>query len=340
MAGRGKSAALVALALLLSLPSLLFGCAGGGNGGNSESNPPALSVAPEATQPGDGEETETNIETAAEPTNVKRVIVLAGQSNAVGHSHMKFLPDAAGKISPERMEKLKKGYANIQILYNNNNFLSTKSGNRRFAPVNFGCGVNVSDVTFGPEVGIAEYLDENYPGEEFYIIKCATGGTTLFKDWNPTLKEEKNNLYAWLLTFTEEALGQLTADGSEAEIISFCWMQGETDSYAGQDFYKDSTFSEYNDLFGKLVDGFSEKFSAYLPEGGLAVIQGGISSYWSKASRLNAAKQLFAKERENTYFFSTYDLTYDVDNTDYYHFDAAAMILLGNRFGEYVAKTF
>ncbi len=339
-----KGWASVALAILLLL-ALLGSCADGNGGGAGESG--TLS-GEESFPPGTGgeentEQTEGNgaeTDPGEETVKTKRVIMLAGQSNAVGHSHAKFLPDAAGKISPERVAEMKKGYKNIQIMYSNNFYRPSKSGNGHFTPVNFGCGMKATDITFGPEVGIAEYLNENYPGEEFYIIKCATGATTLFEDWNPTLENEKENLYAQMLTFTSEALGQLTADGSKAEIIAFCWMQGESDCGRGQNFYKDPLFAEYNDLFGQLIDGFSEKFAAYLPEGGLPVIQGGISSYWTGAARFNSAKQQFAKDRENAYYFATYDLTYNVDNTDYAHFDAAAMILLGNRFGEYVAKTF
>ncbi len=342
MAGRGKKAVLVTLALLLSLPFFLFGCAGGGNGGNGESDSPALSENPEATQPGDGEETETDIETdietAAEPTNVKRVIVLAGQSNAVGHSLAKFLPDAAGKVSAERVEEMKKGYQNITIMFSNNPYKSAAMANAHFVPVNFGFGVKSSNVTFGPEVGVAEYLNKNYPDEKFYIIKCATGATSLFGDWNPDLASEENNLYKQMLTFTKTAIGELEKDGSRAEIIAFCWMQGESDSERGGDFYKDTNFAGYGDLFGKLADGFEETFKENIPEKGLAVIQGGISSYWKKAVQINAAKQTLAKNRSNTYYFQTYDLTWNLENNDNAHFDSAAMVTLGNRFGEYIAK--
>ncbi len=270
--------------------------------------------------------------------NTKRVIMLAGQSNAVGHSLVKYLPDAAGKISPARVEEMKKGYPPIRIIYSNNYFRPDRSGNEEFVPVTFGFGKKAAEMTFGPEVGIAEYLNGSRPGEEFYIVKCATGGTTLFENWNPDRAGEAGNLYAQMLSFTGEALGKLTADGSKVEIIAFCWMQGETDSYAGVDFYRASAWEEYGVLFGKLVDGFSERFGPYLPEGGLPVIQGGVSSYWENGAPLNAVKQSFAKSRRKTYYFDNYDLTYNVDNNDVLHFDAAATVLLGNRFGEYITK--
>ncbi len=331
-------AALMALALLSS-------CSGG-KGSGKESGSEALgndgtspeATEPEATEPEATEPEATETDPEEENVKTKRVIVISGQSNAVGHSAQKYLPDRAGKISAERVNEMKKGYENIKIYYSNNPFQTYPTANTGFAPVTFGCGVkNSSAVTFGPEVGLAEYLNKTYPGEEFYIVKAASGATALFETWNPNYKE-KDSLYAQMLTFVEDALGKLKEEGTKTEIIAFCWMQGESDVSRGGDFYKsDPGYQKYKDLFGQLVDGFAEKFRDYLPKNGLAVIEPGISTYWNGGNRMNSAKEEFAAERENTYYFSTSDLTWNLDNTDYAHFDAAGMVTLGNRFGERIS---
>ncbi len=340
--GRSLSAVAPALfALILLLLALFFGsCSSsptgnpalsGNESGAAESSPSAGTAA--STESG-GNDTETQTPSGGERA-VKRVLLIAGQSNAVGNTFAKFLPDAAGKISSERVEEMKAGYPNIRIMYCTN---PTNPGTRvmdsseDFVPVTFGYGVKDRSpigTTFGPEVGLAEYLNKTYPGEEFYLIKCATGGSNLAFNWNPT-DRAKDNLYRQMVDFTEKSLALLEADGSHAEIEGFLWMQGEADA--------PSRLEGYNALFRLLVTDFEKTFRENLPQGGMAVIQAGISDFWSGHDWLNKQKQNYAKQYENAYYFSTYDLTYRLDNDDYAHFDAAAMVLLGNRFGETMTK--
>ncbi len=314
------------LSALLTFP----GCSG--NGGEDA-----------ATDSGSESRAETSginpEETNAPQPKVKRVIMIVGQSNAVGHSQTKYLPDAQKKISPERVMKARRGWENIRMMYSHNPYIATTEKTDDFLPVTFGYGVKKdANETFGPEVGLAEYLDQRFPGEEFYIIKCATGGSNLCEMWNP-ITLAPNSLYTEMLDFTKQALGVLEEDGSKAEIIGFLWMQGESDATRGGTNY-DSRFEGYNELFGALLDGFCKEFSDYLPNGaeGMAVIQAGISTFWRNHTAMNQAKQRFCNARENASYFGTYDLTYDLDNTDHGHYDAAGMIILGNRFGEHLVN--
>jgi hypothetical protein len=100
-----------------------------------------------------------------------RVILLGGQSNASGCSRDDYLQK---NVSEEKYAEYKNGFDNVYI-----NYLS---------------GINVSggfvkcatlqgelDGCFGPELGIADKLNEMYPDETFFIIKCAWGGTNLFE---------------------------------------------------------------------------------------------------------------------------------------------------------------
>ncbi len=336
--------------LLLSGLLLLTGCASGSTSGTSTGNPAGTS----AENPVQGTETPSTEDPGSAPTGSgeaesgpsdlpaekpRRVILLAGQSNSVGHSLERFLPDKEGIVPAGRYRKMKNGYPNIKIFYSNNPYDKrfTAEKTEKFLPVTFGYGVKpFSGTTFGPEVGMAEALNEAFPGEEFYIIKCATGGAALYDRWNPG-NATSESLYKELLSTTEDALGKLTADGGRAEIVAFLWMQGETDCRDFRGKYS-ADFREYIELFDRLVKGVEEKFGNYLPTDGLAVIQAGISTYWKDYSQLNAAKEKYVAERANTYYFSTDDLTYNKDNTDYSHYDAASEILLGNRFGECIVK--
>lgn len=331
-------AVLLSAVLLLLAGGLLVGCADEkGNGSDwgesdgiesTEASSSEESAAPAESAVG-SESSPSETASSGEPEKVYRVILLAGQSNAVGHSVTSYLPDKAGLISPERTKEISKGYRNIRIMYSINPYQSNARSNKLYASVNFGEGL--SSYHFGPEVGMAEYLNNTYPGEEFYIIKCATGATSLMTVWNPENSGQEKNLYDEMTAFTEQALSKLTEEGGRAEIVAFCWMQGEADS--GK-----VSSAEYNRVFDILINSFSEKFKDFLSPEGMAVIQAGITKKWSGYFRINAAKEQWAKEGENRYYFSTMDLTYNLDNTDYSHYDAAAMILLGNRFGECVGK--
>ena len=110
-----------------------------------------------------------------------RIIVLAGQSNAVGVGFVKCLSKHFDKAE---IEKFHAGYPNIKINYYSHD---KKSGG--FVPVTVGC-TEINKFTVGPELGMARYFDRKYPGEEIFIVKCAFGGTNLHRDWaSPSASE-------------------------------------------------------------------------------------------------------------------------------------------------------
>ena len=91
------------------------------------------------------------------------VVVLAGQSNAVGVGFVKCLPY---HFSEEKIDKLQNGHKNVMINYNSHD---KESGG--FCPVTFGCS-EVAKYTLGPEVGIAENLSLRYPEHEIFIVNA------------------------------------------------------------------------------------------------------------------------------------------------------------------------
>ncbi len=262
-----------------------------------------------------------------------KVIILAGQSNAVGQSYCNFLNRQT--FTEDRYRVAEAGYPDTMIAYNVNPFTDRPVFCGDFVNVKFGQGRETIDkqyISFGPEIGIAEYLSEAFPGETFYIIKSATGGTDLYDRWNPTRKAD-NNLYHNMVGFVGDSLKKLEEEGLTPEIIAFCWMQGESDSgIVGKR-------NQYEYLFTRLISDFKKTFAEYLPETGMSVIQPGITSVWNSYADLNAIKSGMAKRSNKWYYFETTDLKTGTDpNSDPYHYVADDMIILGRRFGEYIQK--
>ena len=284
-----------------------------------------------------------------ETEKIAKVIVLAGQSNAVGWTYSKNLKPV---VTPEEYEKYRAGFDNVKIFYSNAPFQSddaqtkTKNENSAFEPVKLGQGryTSLEDGAFGPEIGLAAYLTENYPDETFYIIKDATGGATLHGSWLCPSSlglfektEEDITLYNHLMQKVDDGMAMLKADGVDARILSFIWMQGENDAQS----YAFDYPTLWNNFIGDVTAAFEEK--GYLTETGLTTIDGGITQRWTNYDVVNAAKERYAAVSSKAHFVEVAHedwLTYDRDNTDYAHLDALSMIRLGNEFGKSFALAY
>jgi hypothetical protein len=222
-----------------------------------------------------------------------KIIILAGQSNAVGVGHAKYLPkhfDAA------TVARFREGYDNILINYSShaiksNGFVKTRTN----------CTEAAID-TLGPEVGIAKYLDEKCKGEQFFIVKCAFGGTGLCHDWvsesNPAhvsgvevdfskaIRFIEPNPAGWcyneLVRLLGESIDLLKRDGFEPTIHAFCWMQGENDALVREN--TDAYIGRYE----RLLDDLRSRFAPYFEN--CRYIDAGISEIWE--CRLRGAEYL------------------------------------------------
>ena len=266
------------------------------------------------------------------------VIVLAGQSNSVGQSFSHHLSD-------EDLNKYKNGFENVKINYQINPYSTTETKHISdgFVNVKIGQGKGVDwskypNGCLGPELGIAEYLSTVYPDEEFYIIKSATGGTTLHDRWYSTSSLEylgkttfeDNNLYVNMLEFVDDSM-ELLKEEYDPEIFSLCWMQGENDA---KDYYAD-----YEVLWTNFVNDLKAEWGAkeYLSENGLSVIDAGITNYWTNFDLINATKEKCAAMSSKQHYIDVVmdaDITAFKDNTDFAHLDAYAMLKLGKEFGK------
>lgn len=271
-----------------------------------------------------------------EPKNVD-VIILAGQSNAEGHSLSDYL---LGQIDDDLKEKVLNGFDNTYIRYKCGSYGTTYTSgnyNRTYQKVSIGQGGNVS--RFGPEIGMAKYFDENQEilNKEIYIIKYAVGGTSIYKDWrspsSANLVDKTGQLYETLLHFTDEALTQLKKKDLIPTIKAICWMQGESDGIA----------NTYETLEENFINDLLEEFSIYAPgDGKIKFVDAGISQSpaWPYYQTINNAKKANqAKDSDNRVYIDTINegLTYDLEpevNPDICHYDSLSMLKLGELFAK------
>lgn len=133
--------------------------------------------------------------TAAEKV---KVFIFAGQSNMVGRSNPKLLP-----------EEYRQPLPNVRLYADG-------------AWRELGGPLRSRQDGIGPEVAAARLLSATFPEENIVLVKTSVGGTNLHTQWNPQLK---NSLYARMLKDVQTA-----TEGKEAEIVAMFWAQGGGDS--------------------------------------------------------------------------------------------------------------
>ena len=270
--------------------------------------------------------------------NVAKIILVMGQSNAVGASLCAPLKDI---LDPEAYSRANRGYENVRISYYAGEPTATNFSAKRleketvrslFDKVRFGRAL--TGVCFGPEVGIAEAFTAAYPDDTLYVIKVARGGTSL----SPSFLEG-GPLYEKAVEMVEGCCGVLEREGYSPEIISICWMQGENEAL------NPTTAQNYKNDLSKMVPLLRKAFAKYAPYGGIPFIDAGISSYWAYHETVNSIKKEYAETSDINYYFSTIDLgyTYDkepADNPDLAHFDSESAWLLGQEFLKYAMEAY
>lgn len=274
------------------------------------------------------------------------VVLLAGQSNAVGVGYMDYLPRY---YPPKRVEALKHGFPQVPIWY-----FSHDKRSEGFVPTAPGCTERSKD-TLGPEVGLAEGLSEGWQGCPCFILKCAVGGTSLWQDWlspssggdydpeafAPSPEEAVYSMehgvpmragwcYNELVKLTRRGLALLEAEGYTPEIRGFCWMQGEADAC------EEETLTPYGERFCRLLGDLRETLSPYMEE--CVILDAGISEIWPFYREMNALKERLATEGGWVYLDTiAHGLTTGKEpegSVDIYHYDCGSTVELGRLFAE------
>lgn len=275
------------------------------------------------------------------------IIILSGQSNAVGVGRIECLPR---HFDQDRIKKWNDGYENVLI-----NYYSHDKRSNGFVKTTVGC-TEVTKPTIGPELGIAEALDERFPGKEFFIVKCAYGGMSLHTDfispsgdkkYDPTAyADQKKDIlneyftgdpiragwaYNELVKILKESVDYLRSQGYEPEVKAFCWMQGENDACAPE------TTAQYTRLYDAMLKDLASTFKGLFDN--CIYVDAGISEIWPLYKELNEEKRKYAESRSNCRYIDTIAEGLTTKNeppeeVDIYHYDSDCVIKLGHLYAE------
>lgn len=263
------------------------------------------------------------------------VILISGQSNAVGCTHNNCIQTSIG--SSAYYDYLN-GYPGVQIAYDcwtkdvkNNQtifYSQNKPKSESFVKVMLGQGNALS--TFGPEIGIAESMHEKYEGKLF-LIKYACGASNLKDDW----LTRESPMYGRFINFVKDQMNNLVNMGYAPTIKAFCWMQGEGDAWDGY-------YQEYYENTKSFVANVREDLKELSGEGTLPFIDAGISNskQWEFYRQVNNAKKQYSEESEYNYYIDTIAEGLHTDQEpfnepDTAHYDSESEVLLGKLFAQY-----
>ena len=260
-----------------------------------------------------------------------RIILLAGQSNASGCSLDEYLQK---NVSAEKYAEYQNGFDNVYI-----NYLSGLNRSNEFVP----CATLQGEIAggFGPELGLAEKLNELYPDETFFIIKCAWGGTNLYEQWlSPTSKGKTGVLYQEFVAFAETSIKYLISKNYDVKIEGMCWMQGESDSF----MIESST--EYGKHLENFIKDIRNEFSKYAADDGIAFVDAYIAPnpvFWVYYENVNLGKKEVMKLSPMNSLVDTIAAELDCSKEpegqpDIPHYDALSEIKLGHLFAEELSK--
>jgi hypothetical protein len=257
------------------------------------------------------------------------VILLGGQSNASGCSLDEYLER---NVSAEKYEEYEKGYDNVYINY--------RSGIYKTSDGFVKCATRQGELdgAFGPELGLADKLNELYPDETFFIIKCAWGGSNLFSQWlSPSSEGKTGNLYRQFVAFVDASIEYLVSKNYDVKIEGMCWMQGESDA-----FMTDAA-ENYGVHLTNLIEDIRKRFDSYASEDGIAFIDAYIAEnpmFWVYYEMVNECKTEVALSSPMNAVINTSDLSCSNEpegTPDIPHYDSLSEIALGHRFAEALA---
>ena len=259
------------------------------------------------------------------------VVVISGQSNAVGCTHTNCIQRSIGYT---KYQEYMRGYESIQIAFDSWTkdegpifYSQNKSKDDKFVKVMLGQGNGLG--TFGPEIGIAESMHETHGGKLF-LIKYACGASNLKDDW----AKRDSPMYGRLVKYVKNQMKNLEDSGYIPTIKAFCWMQGEGDSFDG--YYQD-----YYENIKEFVTNLRVDLKELSGNKDFPFIDAGINNSpdWKFYRKVNEAKQQFAEESDNNFYIDTIGAGMHTNQEpfgapDTCHYDTESEVLLGKLFAE------
>jgi len=265
---------------------------------------------------------------AAKPV---KVIVVAGQSNAVGYNHTREYRKGAAPFPGDLLEQ-------PDVLFWNSGHGEPEWGPLRVDPTG----------SFGPEIAMAHHLRHRYPDHRVAIIKCAKGGTGIarsrdyddvvpalnpFDDkgihWHPPADGQPAGvLYRKLIDNVRAAVAELSRRELEWTLDGMVWMQGEHEAGVSPGMAAD---------YGDLLHRFLISVRRDLRHPGLPVVIGGINGHgWAFRDPVREGQLQVAENTPRVALVETADLS-RAGSGGPAHFDADGMLKLGERFARALA---
>lgn len=267
------------------------------------------------------------------------VVIISGQSNAVGCTAAKCLKDSFDR---NYYNKCLHGFQGVGIAYDcwtkdvpvgksPMYYSQNHSKNDNFVRVMLGQGNSTSN--FGPEIGIADKLNDTHAGKLF-LIKYACGASNLRDDW----RDRNSPMYPRFITYVKMQIQNLINKGCTPTIKAFCWMQGEGDAWNEEGLH-----NKYCENLQVFVGNVREDLAQYNGGHEIPFIDATINNHpgdWPLPEDVNDGKRAFAALSENNYLIDTNANGLDThqeptpEQPDKAHYDSASQIKLGKLFAE------
>lgn len=270
--------------------------------------------------------------TGGNPTNQPpvKVFILAGQSNAEGHCHLKQF--RGGKETfPGNWQDQR------SVLFWPGS--DSPSGGNQWTNLHV-----LESGRFGPEIGFGKEMARWVPDAagNIAVIKYAVGGTGIarsrdYSDYIPSLAQFDDRgrnwhpptdgapagvLYSALLTNVRSALDSLSRGGRRWELAGMIWMQGEHEAGISRKMAED---------YGRLLSEFIRSIRQDLKAPSLPVAIGEINSHtWAFGEIARRTQREACRELYATRWVRTVDLP-RIEG-DGAHFTTDGMLTLGSRF--------
>jgi hypothetical protein len=272
---------------------------------------------------------------AAETSSTKarpgRIFIVAGQSNAEGHNHIRQYQGGRA-VFPEKLR-------------NQTGILFWPGTLAPQTNENLWTTLRVSDTgAFGPEISFARDVQQSWPREKIAIIKFASGGTGIARslDYNdyipavagfddkgrnwhpPTDGREPGSLYKALIANVRIALLQLDRKETSWNLSGFVWMQGEHEASISRKMAND---------YEQLLADFFRSVRNDLHTPSLPITIGQVNSHhWVYGDIARKAQFEVCRKDPHCLLVQTIDLPRV--QGDAAHFTADGMLTLGSRFAE------
>jgi hypothetical protein len=232
---------------------------------------------------------------------VKKVIVISGQSNAehVGEPHRHFIPDAVDNHIP------------YYLAYSGGEFgLSTLGLLTKFGYSYDYC--KTYNHGFGLEMLLARTLYKHY-SDSLAVFKAPYSGTSLYENWQPD-----GATWQWFIEKQEHAELAFREEGYEPEYIGVFWFQGESDETP-------LASSRYAKNLRHLVDRMRDRFENFSAVDSLPFIC--VQINWNHSSDYEAPVRAAQMALPT---WRGYTACVDVDDCNPYRYTSKNMHFNGN----------